>query len=92
MWAKAEQECSNEAEMISIIGHLKNPALKENSTTIFAIVTSQFLGVKDHFKLLSLSKRTSEVYLQHNYHAFLDTLSRHLKNFNLKYRELQDSF
>jgi hypothetical protein len=58
LWAKAEQECAKEAEMVSVIGHLKNPALKENKT-IFTLVTSQYLEVKDHFKLLSLSKKTS---------------------------------
>jgi len=91
LWAKAEQECAKEAEMVSVIGHLKNPALKENKT-IFTLVTSHYLELKDHFKLLSLSKKTTQLYLAHNSHAFFRTLHLYFNSFNLKFKDLQDSY
>lgn len=91
MWAKAEQECAREAEMVSVIGHLKNTAIKENYT-IFTLVTSHYLELKDHFKLLSLSKKTTQLYLAHNSYAFFHTLHLYFNSFHLKFKDLQDSY
>lgn len=87
LWAKAEQECAKEAEMVSISGHLKNPGYNEKQT-IFALVTSQFLGLRDHIKVMSLSKKTTQMYLEHNYQVFINIFAKQLHSFNIKYKEL----
>jgi hypothetical protein len=77
--------------MVSVIGHLKNTAIKENYT-LFTLVTSHYLELKDHFKLLSLSKKTTQLYLAHNSHAFFHTLHLYFNSFHLKFKDLQDSY
>ena len=52
------------------------------------MVTSQFLGLRDHIKVMSLSKKTTQMYLEHNYQVYINIFAKQFHSFNIKYKEL----
>jgi hypothetical protein len=78
---KAQEERRRAKEKVSLIGHMSDKSHYISSLTLFSLETASFLEVKDHTKLLCLSKSTQKTYISHNYRPLIRTMTEKVQSF-----------